>query len=143
MKNIYIDKNIKYLRKSRGLTSHDLSEYFEVSRSAISHVETGKNRPSFDFFIGLANFFSVSLDDLVYRNMQETPPSQTNPGKGLTPVEEETLMRLVIKLQREINELTKEISDLNDPNDVSALQKLRQDLIEEYPDRARELGLLK
>lgn len=55
-------KQIQMLRIKNGLTQNELAEKIHSSQKYISNVETGKKRPSVDFYITIANFFGVSLD---------------------------------------------------------------------------------
>lgn len=55
-------KRIQMLRIKQGLTQSELAEKIHSSQKYISNVETGKKRPSVDFYVTIANFFGVSLD---------------------------------------------------------------------------------
>ena len=58
-------EKLQKLRKSRGLTQEELAEILYVSRTAISKWESGKGYPSIDSLKAIANYFSVSIDDLL------------------------------------------------------------------------------
>lgn len=58
-------KNLKMLRKSRGLTQEQLGKTFHVSRTAISNYETGKMEPSIKMLLNLADFFKITVDQLL------------------------------------------------------------------------------
>ena len=58
-------EKLQELRKSRGLTQEELAENLYVSRTAISKWESGKGYPSIDSLKAIANYFSVTIDDLL------------------------------------------------------------------------------
>lgn len=58
-------EKIQELRKQKGLTQEDLAAVLYVSRAAISKWESGRGYPNIDSLKALANFFSVSVDDLL------------------------------------------------------------------------------
>lgn len=60
-------ENLKNLRKLRNLDQAGLAKVLNVSAKTISHWETLYSEPSISQLIMLANFFDVSLDDLVDR----------------------------------------------------------------------------
>ena len=59
--------NLKMLRKEQNIGQQNLAEKLNVSVKTISHWETGYTEPSISQLIMLANFFDVSIDDLVDR----------------------------------------------------------------------------
>ena len=58
-------EKLQELRKSRGLTQEELAECLFVSRTAISKWESGRGYPSIDSLKEIANYFSVSIDELL------------------------------------------------------------------------------
>ena len=58
---------IKRLRKQLGISQETLSEILDVSQQTISKYENQKRVPDLQMLIRLAEFFHVSLDDLVGR----------------------------------------------------------------------------
>lgn len=63
--NIYFSENIKRLRKERDLTQEALAEFLGVSFQAVSKWERGESYPDMELLPTIANFFSVSTDDLL------------------------------------------------------------------------------
>ena len=55
-------RQIRLLRNQHDITQKDFAEKINSSQSYLSDVETGKKRPSLDYYITIANFFKVSLD---------------------------------------------------------------------------------
>lgn len=59
--------NLKYLRKNFNVNQGVLAEALNVSIKTISHWETEYTEPSISQLIAIANFFEISIDDLVDR----------------------------------------------------------------------------
>ncbi len=60
-----LGENLKDLRKAKGIGQDILAEELNVSVKTISHWETGYSEPSVAQLIQLAEFFEVSIDELV------------------------------------------------------------------------------
>ena len=63
--NIYFSENIKRLRKERDLTQEALADFLGVSFQAVSKWERGESYPDIELLPTIADFFSVSTDDLL------------------------------------------------------------------------------
>lgn len=63
--NINIAGNLKRLRKERDLTQDELAGFLGVSFQAISKWECGDGYPDITFLPVLANFFDVTIDELI------------------------------------------------------------------------------
>ena len=59
------NKKLQELRKQKGLTQEDLANALFVSRTAISKWESGRGYPNLDSLKSIANFFGVSIDELL------------------------------------------------------------------------------
>lgn len=59
-----ISKNIKKLRKERGISQKALGESLGVGQSTVAMWECGKNSPGYDMLLKLANLFNVSVSSL-------------------------------------------------------------------------------
>ncbi|MCR5673588.1 MAG: helix-turn-helix domain-containing protein [Lachnospiraceae bacterium] len=57
--------NLTMLRKMNDLSQEELAEKIGVSRQTLSKYETGESLPDIEKCKVLADFFSVSLDDLI------------------------------------------------------------------------------
>ena len=66
----FLGKSIRKYRKNKNLTLLKLAEMIDVSESFIGQVERGKNKPSLETVVNLANALGVSVDDLLYRNLE-------------------------------------------------------------------------
>lgn len=59
------NEKLQDLRKQKELTQEELAEALYVSRTAISKWESGRGYPSIDSLKVIAQFFSVSVDELL------------------------------------------------------------------------------
>ena len=58
-------EKLQELRKQKNLTQEELSEVLFVSRTAISKWESGRGYPSIDSLKAIAEFFGVTIDELL------------------------------------------------------------------------------
>lgn len=56
---------ITKLRKDRGLTQKQVAQYFGVSDKSVSKWERGETMPDVTLFPEIAEFYSISIDDLM------------------------------------------------------------------------------
>ena len=59
--------SLKTMRTECSITQEQLAKKLNISLKTVSHWETGYTEPSVAQLIALADFYSVSLDDLVGR----------------------------------------------------------------------------
>ena len=62
--------NFKELRLSKNLTQQGLAKATGISQQAISFWEQNKRTPNMDDCIVLADFYEISLDELVGRKQK-------------------------------------------------------------------------
>ena len=98
MENI-IASNIKYLRKSKGLTQDQLADKIGVNRAMIGSYEEGRAMPKLQVLQALSHYFSITLDALVLNDMSCIENQEKGDVKG-------TNLRIVSTIvDRENNEL--------------------------------------
>ncbi len=66
--NIAIAEKLKQLRNMKGLTQEELAGFLDVSFQAVSKWERGECFPDITMLPSLANFFNVSIDELMGMN---------------------------------------------------------------------------
>jgi len=64
----YLAQNIKYLRKERGFTQEGLANKLGINRAALGSYEEGRAEPKLAVLQMMAQYFSCSLDDLLYQD---------------------------------------------------------------------------
>lgn len=74
MDYVSIGKRIKRMRKARDLSQEKLAEFADISVVHMSHIETGKTKPSLPVIVAIADALDVRVDSLLYDN----PRSGTN-----------------------------------------------------------------
>ena len=58
-------KNLAMLRKAKGMSRADLAEFLELSPLTVRSYENGLRQPTFETLFRLAEFFYISLDELL------------------------------------------------------------------------------
>ena len=59
---------LKYQREAHGLSQSELAKRTGLKQQMISWWEANKGLPNIDFCVRLADFYQISLDELVGRN---------------------------------------------------------------------------
>lgn len=60
-------EELKYQREIRGLSQSELARATGLKQQMISHWEANKSAPSIDVVVALANFYGISIDELIGR----------------------------------------------------------------------------
>lgn len=69
-----ITKRIAEIMKKKKISASDLSKKINVQKSSISHILSGRNKPSLDFVVKLSNSFGdINLDWLINGKNPTTP----------------------------------------------------------------------
>ena len=58
---------LKQVRVDKGLAQKQVADALNVSESGYAHCEQCRTEPNIEMLINLANFFDISLDELVGR----------------------------------------------------------------------------
>lgn len=64
---------LRKLREDKGMAQGDVAQYLGVSRTAVTHWESGKKRPDLVNLVKLADLYNVSLDYLMGRTDNPAP----------------------------------------------------------------------
>lgn len=70
MEKNFLSTNIKFLRISRNIKQDELAELVGKNRSLISQWESGSKEITVRDIIKLSNFFNVSMQDLVGKDLR-------------------------------------------------------------------------
>lgn len=60
-------ENLRMMRKTQGIGQEELAKYLNISSKTVSHWETGYTEPSIMQLSQLADFFDMTIDELVGR----------------------------------------------------------------------------
>lgn len=71
---MYLAENIKYLRKKKGLNQNDFSAELGFSQPAVANWESKVRVPDIENIVKIAEFFKVSLDELVLHKLKPNNP---------------------------------------------------------------------
>lgn len=64
-----IGKNIKKIRMVKKLSQADFADLFEISRASVGSYEEGRAEPKIDTIVKIANYFSLSIDLLLTKEL--------------------------------------------------------------------------
>lgn len=82
---------IEAIREKEGLSAASFAQRIGVPRSSMSHLVSGRNKPSLDLLVKIIDSFpEVSLDALVYGKASPPPQSISDPDKKIEIQHEET-----------------------------------------------------
>jgi len=90
MDQIKIGSFLKRLRKEKGLTQEQLAEHLNVTARTISRWETGSNMPDIGLLIELAEFYEVSIPEIVIgeRKDEQMTEETRNTARSLSEYSE-------------------------------------------------------
>lgn len=71
MQEIFLGKNLQFLRKSHGLSQDELSELLNKNRATISAYERNKIQPPLSDIWILATRFRISIGDFIAVDLEE------------------------------------------------------------------------
>jgi transcriptional regulator with XRE-family HTH domain len=65
----YIGKNIRKIRSIKNYSQTDFADKFELKRATVGAYEEGRSEPKIATLIDIANYFSISVDDLLKKEL--------------------------------------------------------------------------
>lgn len=124
----YLSNNIRVLRKSASMPQEELADKLFVTHQVISKWEKGKSDPPIESLITIAEYFNVSLDELILRAIQPKNPLAV---RLETNIKEENVMKSNITISENphisINSDTNEhLFPRVSPENVTAYNKFTQ-----------------
>ena len=72
MSQSYAGKNLKHLRKLKGMTQEEFANTLQIKRSLLGAYEEERAEPRIDVLEIVSDHFRISLDDLLRRDLSET-----------------------------------------------------------------------
>jgi len=85
-------ENLKRIRKERKLTQSDVAKVLDITVSAYGNYELGQRSPTPEMLIKLANYFNVSIDEILGYKPTDEEKKQGVSNYEMTPDKEELLM---------------------------------------------------
>lgn len=100
MDQIRIGTFLKLLRKEKNLTQEQLAEQLGVSNRTVSRWENGNNMPDISLLSEIAEFYDVSIPELIYgerksENMREEAKEVAETMSDYAKAEKETLVKSI------------------------------------------------
>lgn len=65
VENNVFGRALRELRQEKGLSQKELGKVFHVCNQTISFWESGSREPNLDNLLSIANYFGISVDDLL------------------------------------------------------------------------------
>lgn len=70
---MFFGENIGFLRKTRQLSQQELADRLGLKKSTLAGYETNRAEPRYEDLIRLAQFFSITLDELLRKKLSDGP----------------------------------------------------------------------
>ncbi len=71
---LYLAQNLKYLRERKGISQNEIAKVFEIGQPTVGNWEAGRREPDLKTIIQLAEYFGVTLDELVLMDLRPPLP---------------------------------------------------------------------
>ena len=71
---MYLAQNLRYLREQKGINQRELSFTLGLSSGAVGNWENESRTPDIETIIKLAQFFDVTLDDFILKELRPPAP---------------------------------------------------------------------
>lgn len=111
-----LDKNIKYLRESHGMTQSDLANIVGVTDKAVSTWENGTYQPRIGVIEKLASYFSIPKSALLDTDMSQDNACTKKPiiaeDDGLTAIKRDFINDLLRLSDEDIQSLRPVVKSL-------------------------------
>lgn len=82
---MYLQDNLRFLRKSRGYNQADFGAFIDIKGENISNYERGNTLPSITTIAKVAAFFEVTIDDLVNKNLSNKTTTSNRVEEPFVP----------------------------------------------------------
>ncbi len=147
-----VNSNIRFLRKKKGITQEELAKHLGVTRSVIGAYEEGRAEPRIQTMQKIANFFDISLDQLINTEFEKGShsaflKSAGSPASALSPGSKLRILSISVDSQGNENiELVPQkaaagyLNGYADPEFISELPKFRLPNLPAGTYRAFELS---
>ncbi len=83
----FFGKNIKKVRGIKSLSQQAFADLFDLKRGTLGAYEEGRSEPKIETIIKIANYFSISIDDILTAELTVNQLLKFNDRLTLTPEE--------------------------------------------------------
>lgn len=127
---MHLANNIRVLRKNVSMPQEELAEKLNVSRQVVSKWETGKSDPPLETLITMAEYFNITLDELVlgivHPNNQFIASLNQNIQEDYYMSNKTTLLETDKSINKINDESSEALFPRVSPDKVSAFSKFTQ-----------------
>jgi transcriptional regulator with XRE-family HTH domain len=95
MSQSFAGQNLKYLRKLRGLTQEEFALKLQIKRSLLGAYEEERAEPRIDVLESVSDWFKVSLDELLRRDLSDVKSSYLAKRRQQKLISENNLIHFV------------------------------------------------
>lgn len=71
-----VNENLKAVREKKRVSQQEVADYLGITRQAYSHYEVGRRKPDYETLLKLAEFYGVSVLDLLEAEKSPTPEGE-------------------------------------------------------------------
>ena len=86
-------KRLKELRLTKGISQKEIAEYLGITAAAYSLYERGNREPKIAILRKIAEYYNVSVDDLLEMNSTPAIPAVHFNGSGFTEEEMKEILQ--------------------------------------------------
>lgn len=73
-----LKENLKQLRIAHKVKQKDLAQYLGISSIAVANYENGRSQPDLDTAKKIADFFHITIDELIAESYHLKKPEENN-----------------------------------------------------------------
>jgi transcriptional regulator with XRE-family HTH domain len=95
MSQSYAGQNLKYLRKLRGFTQEEFAAKLNIKRSLLGAYEEERAEPRLEVLESVSDWFKVTLDDLLRRDLTEVRGNYLNKRRQQKMAAEHNIIHFV------------------------------------------------
>lgn len=105
----YLNKNVKHLRNSKGISQQELADKIGIDRSTISRIENNEIETTVDNALKIAEVLKVSLADLLGKDLSIDSESNEldsllfSKAKALTDDEKKAVLQVMDAIHKDID----------------------------------------
>lgn len=115
---VVLGQNIRKIRKHWKLGQGDFGAIFDTTRPTLSSYENNNSKPDIFFLVKLQQLSHINAYDLVYNDILENNISPAPDHDNLTippgQIEEQDLMKVMVKQMMEMQETNKKVRELEE-----------------------------